>query len=147
MAVTDRQDVYIIHIYCKKQNQQNESKLQEKITVSCHAIPHARCNLKMEYSNVGASHTGHRDVLTTSNEMHLIARSRCEYIYLSNQTDNRNSLVTEYVSAHRCRWLTAGVTPTHPTIHMGNKYLRKKISRGLLACIQCFESDGAIRSR
>jgi hypothetical protein len=73
----------------------------------------------MEYNNVGASQTGHRDVFTTSDEIHLTAHLMDE----SEWMDCRNVLVAEDVSAHRCCRLTTRVPPAHPAVDIGDKPL------------------------
>jgi hypothetical protein len=52
--------------------------------------------LNMEYNNVGVSHTGHRDVFTTSDEMHLTAsiNERAEMDTMQERTYDKTSART-----------------------------------------------------
>jgi hypothetical protein len=96
----------------------------------------------MEYNNVGASHTGHRGVFTTSDEIHLTAH----LTGASEWIDCRNVLVAEDVSAHRCRRLATRISPTHSAIDVGDKPLsRGEVRLRLSAWIR--SSDGRSRSR
>jgi hypothetical protein len=80
MAVVNQED-YVIHLLHWTDNVQSTTNKQlvERLghlkTIShCHLSSianQARCSLNMEYNKVGASHTGHRDVFTTSDEIHL----------------------------------------------------------------------------
>ena len=70
---------------------------------------------------MGASHTGHRVVFTTSDEIHLTAdvneRVRKEIL--------RNALEAEDVSTHCRRRLATRIPPAYPTVDVGDKFLTR----------------------
>ena len=80
----------------------------------------------MEYNNVGASHTGHRDVFITSDEMHLLSPQTTLVSSFSERMYCGNALMAENVSAHRCRRLATRIPPAYPTIDVGDELLSRR---------------------